>query len=1094
MAEFKTINGQNFTYFGEVNTNGEKGPYGIFKYNDGSLYFGEVSENPKGEGIKQVGSDIIVSKFDEGEPNGLGIHFLEGNQIYLGTKENGKASGFGLCLDGTNAFFFGSFKDDEIEGSGVYYEFGSGNYEFRTYKAGTQSGNSESYNSQLTFNGICSFTDFKLDKINDSPFVYQVSNFREKWEKNIQNQFPALGLMIDGEGKAYIGQWKTYGFKEGLGLTKETNNTYYVSQYFRNARQGKTILIDEDGSMTLSTVNADVPQGFSIRLTSNGILTVGTMQQGTFSGDALVIDTTQGFKVSTVKMNNDQITSEVSSNNFVVAEVEKAPAEMTAQEAEDTLNSLIGLASVKKRLEYFKAYAMKNKKNKINLHMAFLGNPGTGKTEVARLIGKILYKNGILKSDKFVEVSSKDIVSQFIGETPIKTKEAIDKAMGGVLFIDEAYSLAGKSGSDHGIEAVDTLLKEMEDHRGEFCCVLAGYTKEMMELFDMNPGFKSRVQYFIDFPDYSKSELNEILHLMVKKSNYEIDDDAADRIIEVAYLKKNFDNFANAREVRSILEKVKMLQAVRTIGQDDNRTLTLEDVNKYIKEEGITLRDNGNLDDCEKELDELIGLEDVKKKIKLYKSYMYKNKDDTSISLHMAFLGNPGTGKTKVARLMGRILYKNGVLPTDKFIEATRDTLVAKYVGQTAAQTKEVVQRALGGVLFIDEAYSLVSGGSNDFGAEAVTTLLKEMEDHQGEFCCILAGYEREINELLDTNPGFKSRIQYFIDFPDYNKKELGQILELMLKQNGYTIDDDAEKLLVEIINQRRGDPNFANAREVRLALEKVKMMQSARTINEMENRHITIEDVNAYIADEKIVIVQEMPREKMLDIKALVYDNFMYKPAPFEENQIDIEESIIALYNTSSRGNSEGSGFLITKDGYAVTCAHCVRGAEKLRVRRRVKDRHNNNIDVYYEANICASNDALDLAIIKLMNVTSDIAYLPLYPEQSPKVEPLQEVVLLGYPFGVSRFDTMSINIGKVSSYQKGNPDYINLDITAKSGNSGSCVVDKQTGYVIGVLCGSNLSRSNDLVEEVNYCRPASYIWQLIKDGIKADEEEKTA
>jgi ATP-dependent Clp protease ATP-binding subunit ClpA len=173
-------------------------------------------------------------------------------------------------------------------------------------------------------------------------------------------------------------------------------------------------------------------------------------------------------------------------------------------EGEQKLRKLIGLAPVKKSIEKIKAYALANKNSKdINLHMCFYGNPGTGKTEVARIIAQILYENKILPSNKVVEVDREGLIGQYVGETPIKTKEKIQEAMGGVLFVDEAYALIPKDGSgfDYGHEAISTLIKAMEDNRGKFCVILAGYKNEMHKMIESNPGFKSRIQFERDFPN-----------------------------------------------------------------------------------------------------------------------------------------------------------------------------------------------------------------------------------------------------------------------------------------------------------------------------------------------------------------------------------------------------------------------------------------------------------------------------------------------------------------------------------------------------------------------------------------------------------------
>lgn len=527
--------------------------------------------------------------------------------------------------------------------------------------------------------------------------------------------------------------------------------------------------------------------------------------------------------------------------------------------------------------------------------------------------------------------------------------------------------------------------------------------------------------------------------------------------------------------------------------KDDNLLNNNDNVNNNVKDDTIknpksnSNDENKNIDP-DAELEKLIGLKDVKRELKRIKAYTIKNKGK-KVNLHMVFNGNPGTGKTVVARLIGKILYKEGVLPTENFVEGSRDTLVAEYIGQTAIKTKAAIDKAMGGVLFIDEAYALNSHSKNDFGSEAIATLLKEMEDHRGEFCCVMAGYTNEMAELFKMNPGFESRIQFFVNFPDYSKEELTEIAKIMLEKQEYTIDADALKKLIDVVYLKKHTANFANAREVRIMLDQIEMIQAERTINEIDNRHITIEDIDTYIKDHNLTLKEAKENAiPMISISSLNNLYNEYIPDSFESKKVDIEEAVVSLKVNTKKGKSEGSGFIISPDGYVVTCAHCVNGATEIKVRRRVKDRHGRDIDAYYDALIAAIDEKADVAVIKIKNNNDYYSYIPLSAMDSKDLEPLHDILLLGYPFGVSRFDYMSINEGKVSSYQRhfdvNKPDLINLDITAKSGNSGSCVIDKETGYVIGVLCGSNLSRSGDLVEEVNYCRPISYVWDLIKNN----------
>ena len=251
-----------------------------------------------------------------------------------------------------------------------------------------------------------------------------------------------------------------------------------------------------------------------------------------------------------------------------------------------------------------------------------------------------------------------------------------------------------------------------------------------------------------------------------------------------------------------------------------------------------------NFDELMEQLDSLVGLETVKKEVKnlmnLVKVRKLREENDLPVppmSFHMVFLGNPGTGKTTVARLISGLYAAIGVLSKGQLIEVDRSGLVAGYVGQTALKTQEVIQSALGGVLFIDEAYSLSSGGENDFGREAIETLLKAMEDHRDDLVVIVAGYTGPMEGFITSNPGLESRFNRYFYFPDYDGKQLMEIFRIQCKKNSYVLTEEAEqealKMFTELYEER--NENFGNGRDVRNCFEDMIVRQSNR-VAAMEN------------------------------------------------------------------------------------------------------------------------------------------------------------------------------------------------------------------------------------------------------------------
>ncbi len=246
-----------------------------------------------------------------------------------------------------------------------------------------------------------------------------------------------------------------------------------------------------------------------------------------------------------------------------------------------------------------------------------------------------------------------------------------------------------------------------------------------------------------------------------------------------------------------------------------------------------------DLNELLKELDSLVGLEKVKENVrslinlvKVRKLRTERNLPTPPMSLHLVFMGNPGTGKTTVARLVAKLYHSIGVLSKGQLVEVDRSGLVAGYVGQTAIKTKEAIDKALGGVLFIDEAYSLTaSTGQTDFGREAIDTLLKAMEDHRNDFVVIVAGYDDLMGDFISSNPGLESRFNRYLTFDDYNGQQLLEIFRSMCAKNQYKLEDEADKFAGELFEKlyEERDDNFGNARDVRNIFENVITVHSDR-------------------------------------------------------------------------------------------------------------------------------------------------------------------------------------------------------------------------------------------------------------------------
>lgn len=516
------------------------------------------------------------------------------------------------------------------------------------------------------------------------------------------------------------------------------------------------------------------------------------------------------------------------------------------EELNKELENVIGLDSVKTFIktlqDNIKVQNLRKSQGaneaKISLHMIFTGNPGTGKTTMARIMARYLKALGYLSSGHLVEVSRNDLVGQYVGETAQKTMAKVSSAMGGILFIDEAYSLARDNNDVFGIEAVDSLVKAVEDNRDNLVVILAGYTKEMEDFLKTNSGLKSRFNHNVEFPDYTPKELLQISKVLAKSNGYKMEDALDEKLITLYEGKqiKGKNDSGNGRLARNIIEQAianqsKRLAAIdeKDISKDDMNTLTVSDFGFDKKVEF----------DLEAELSKVIGLNEVKDFIRdLEKQLIAKEKRkklginvESSQSLNMIFTGNPGTGKTTVARLIADLMKKMGILKSGQVIETDRSGLVGQYSGESTKKATEVFKSALGGVLFIDEAYAIMSSENDPLGKEAVDVLVKLVEDFREDIIVILAGYDKEMGEFLDTNSGLKSRFPLKINFSDYNLDELLLIGKSMIKGKGFVLAGNAEDELRASIDEekRKGGAQAGNGRMVRNIVEKAIRAQSSR-------------------------------------------------------------------------------------------------------------------------------------------------------------------------------------------------------------------------------------------------------------------------
>ena len=367
--------------------------------------------------------------------------------------------------------------------------------------------------------------------------------------------------------------------------------------------------------------------------------------------------------------------------------------------------------------------------------------------------------------------------------------------------------------------------------------------KELLEDF-------SKVS-IVNFPQYDEAELKEIGLQMLNQKGIQLSNEDYEQLIAENKVLKD------AKEVRLFVQELVEFAVQNDYDPSDKNELSLDG---FIPQNESSVEDEEN---AEKKLSELIGLEEVKVVLNQQLAYNQVSAlrqahgfSNEILNRHLVFSGNPGTGKTIVARLYTKILYNNKIIQENKLVEVGRADLVGEYVGQTAPKVKKAFDEAKGGVLFIDEAYSLIPGSERDYGHEAISAIIQEMENHRDKVLVIFAGYEELMAKFIETNPGLSSRISREIKFLDYTIDQLIAILELMINKRYYQLTDDCKTVLAQHFSEVVNCRNFGNARYVRKLVDEIVFSQAQRVIkgdkNQLEDdtflNQITLTDINKAI------------------------------------------------------------------------------------------------------------------------------------------------------------------------------------------------------------------------------------------------------
>ena len=473
------------------------------------------------------------------------------------------------------------------------------------------------------------------------------------------------------------------------------------------------------------------------------------------------------------------------------------------------------LAEVQRLVSFYVASKREGRlRQRPEMDMLVLGNSGTGKTFVISLIHQMFLANGIVTHPRIKKVDASEY-NQWISNL---TEQTIEELKGRLLVIDNAHLLM--TDTEH-LTPIDRLFSMMEDWERDLSAdwhtypivIFEGEKNQIEYYFQKKKSGRSRFAQVFELHDCSPQELLAICERELLRLGFSVEGEAEKKLLGyfrymVKHRKISFRNAYEAMEKADCIYK-------RCLENGHTRQVEPEDISGNIFVEQTP-------DEILSRLDAFVGIDDVKREmhsiVENIKQYRIEKNDPKALPPfkdQYVFLGNPGTGKTTIARLFADMLSALGILPGGQLIEVTREDLVAKFVGGTAPKTRQVVDSAMGGVLFIDEAYTLSSGEGSDYGREAINTLLKPVEELRGKFVCIIAGYTKEMLDFFDANSGITSRFNKRLEFTDYTPDQLTHIFRKKLEKEGYGLDADAESHIDKFFEKmyKRRTKNFGNAR-----------------------------------------------------------------------------------------------------------------------------------------------------------------------------------------------------------------------------------------------------------------------------------------
>lgn len=764
-------------------------------------------------------------------------------------------------------------------------------------------------------------------------------------------------------------------------------------------------------------------------------------------------------------------------NYYVKMPFSKLKETVDKMNSERSIDRLRNMAGTEKLIRQIEIYieALKDARNnpsgvRFRPHLVFSGNPGTGKTTVARLLADILREEGLLERGHLIEATVGDLEGEYVGQTRIKTQALCDRARGGVLFIDEAYGLMSGGHGDHadyGKEAIEVLIQFMENSNDSLV-ILAGYKTDMENLIkNGNQGFMRRFngkESFINFEDYDDEALYKIFKRLIGNYNTTPDfDDRIRRIISHMFVHRNA-RWGNAGEMEKLANTIISIRRRR----GSTAPLSIEDIPQ---EKMRLINDDIDYNAILADMNELIGLSEVKEKLNvLLLSTLGRRMEAQKLgeidlekpNLNFVFEGNPGTGKTTVAAKMAKVLYEFGLIEDIIPVEIDAATLVNSGVGDTAKAVEQMFKDYSGRVIFIDEAYSLAIHGTD--AIDAITKCLTDKR-FEGNQALILAGYSDDMERMMAMNDGMSRRFTNVWHFADYSNEELWEIMNRKAKSKGFSFvpEEICQQLAFDYFNtERTRGRQFGNAGLAVSFFDMLRRIYECKVVTGASGRILHPEYFPGYkggnTTEEKINATNPQ-HTQAVDTSCPISQTSQKTVEIIINDKEDFVVSEVAHFSKAvgliDGTNGMGTGFIISlNERLILTASHVIEGNPNLLF---LMDRGRTAMG----AKVLWNNPKVDMAILQCESFPTDARYFKLDSNVNIYPKVLERILHCGFLKGTDVSTNFSTYEGTVSNYDLAKQlgercfDAIMSGIEATNGCSGGPVMRASDFTVIGVLQG---------------------------------------